>query len=208
VNDPAGVLVEWPTPEPTTAPTPAPSPTAGSETAETADVPVKKPAAAPAGYWVRRRPQGGEAKNLTTRPVPAPPYVDDSAEPGRTYCYTVRHVVSLSPLVASPDSPEACLEVKDVRPPDAPRGVTLLPRVDHLEVSWSPSSETDLATYRVYRSRAGETDAARVADLPPTARSYHDKDVTRGVSYQYVVTGVDRHGNESARSSPVSGALP
>jgi hypothetical protein len=176
-NDPAGVLVSW------TADTPSPAGTAG--------------------FVVRRRLDKGEAANLTTRPVPAPPYIDDAAEPGKTYCYSVRRVDSVEPLVASADSAESCLAVKDLRPPAAPTGLAALEREGSLEISWSPSPESDVKSYRVYRTDPGAQAPEQIAEKPAPERTYLDKP-PRGTS-RYTVTAVDNAGNESAHSNPVEG---
>jgi hypothetical protein len=66
---------------------------------------------------VSRKRGAGEAKLLTERPIPASPYLDDRVEAGATYCYTIRRVESLEPPIASADSAEQCLEVKEVVKP-------------------------------------------------------------------------------------------
>ncbi len=177
-NDPAGVLITW------------------SHSASD-DSP---------GYLVRRRLSGGDFKELAAKPVPAPPYIDDTTAPGQTYCYAVRRVASIAPPLVSADSPEACLEAKDVRPPSPPTDVTALPQRDRIDLSWGAVSDSDLASYRLYRSSGGEP--KRIAELPAAQRSFEDKDVAPGAQYRYTVTAVDGRGNESASSSPVTVALP
>jgi hypothetical protein len=213
-NDPAGVLITWTTPPPTDTPTATatatPTPTPRSTAPTHAMLrPTLTPTAPPkeSGYLVRRHLGTAEPETLTVHPVPAPPYVDDKAQPGAKYCYTVLHIESMQPLVASSEATEACLEVKDLRPPAAPTGVALLPQTGGLEVSWSPSPEPDVFSYRVYRAPAGGT-LEKLTDRPASERAFVDKTAVRGTKYHYVVTAVDRAGNESAQSTPVEGSVP
>jgi hypothetical protein len=233
-NDPAGVLISWKTPPPT-PPTATPVPTASATPRPTPRARPGAPVAGAsgstfpgeafglaagalagvlptpppkeAGYLVRRRLGDAAAENLTVHPIAAPPYVDEKAQPGSRYCYTVLKVDSMEPLVASAEAPETCLEVKDLRPPAAPSGVALLPQGAGLEVSWSPSPETDILFYRVYRATAGG-ELQKVVERSGSERSFVDTTAARGTKYRYVVTAVDRADNESAQSTPVEGMVP
>jgi hypothetical protein len=213
-NDPAGVLISWTTPPPTDTPTatatatPTPTPRSTAPTRAMLRA-TPTPSAPPkeSGYLVRRHLGTAEPETLTQHPVPAPPYVDDKAQPGATYCYTILRVESMQPLVASAAAPEACLDVKDVRAPAAPTGVALLPQGGGLEVSWSPSPEPDVLNYRVYRAPAGGA-LEKLTERPASERSFVDKTGAHGTKYRYVVTAVDRAGNESAQSTPVEGTVP
>jgi fibronectin type 3 domain-containing protein len=110
------------------------------------------------------------------------------------------------PLVASAESPEACLDVKDLRAPASPTGVALLPQGGGLEVSWSPAPEADVLNYRVYRAAAGG-ELQKLVERTASERSFVDTTAARGTKYRYVVTAVDRAGNESAQSTPVEGTV-
>jgi hypothetical protein len=227
-NDPAGVLISWTTPPPTATPTatasPTPSPTVRATARPRATAratarpglasrhdaaggvePTKPPKES--GYFVRRHLGQTPAENLTLHPIAAPPYMDEKAQPGATYCYTVITVESADPLVASAETPDACLEVKDLRPPAAPTGAALLPQAGGLEISWSPSPEPDVLSYRVYRA-GSKGPLEKLVERSASERTYVDKSVVRGATYRYVVTAVDRAGNESAQSAPVEGAIP
>jgi fibronectin type 3 domain-containing protein len=97
--------------------------------------------------------------------------------------------------------------VKDVAAPAAPTGVAALARDGALEVSWSPSSEPDLAGYRVYRATAGGT-PERLAEVGPGESAFRDTTAPSGAPHFYTVTAVDAAGNESPPSTPAEGALP
>jgi fibronectin type 3 domain-containing protein len=112
----------------------------------------------------------------------------------------VRAVAGTEPLVESEPSPEACVSVRDVFAPAPPTGVAALAAGGVVDVSWSPSTEADLASYRVYRSDGGE--ARRLAEVPSAETRFRDETAAIGPTYNYTVTAVDRDGNESAPSAP------
>ena len=68
-----------------------------------------------------------------------------------------------------------------------------------MEVSWSPSLEADLASYRIYRSPAGGP-PVRLAEVPAPETSFRDTTAPHGADVSYTVTAVDRDGNESSPS--------
>jgi fibronectin type 3 domain-containing protein len=119
----------------------------------------------------------------------------------------VRTVASSEPVVESASSGEACVENKDVFPPAAPTGVAVLLRDDGLELSWSPSLEADLASYRVYRAEAGGAPVRR-GEVAAPETAFHDTAVPPGAVLAYTVTAVDRDGNESPPSTSVEARRP
>jgi fibronectin type 3 domain-containing protein len=139
--------------------------------------------------------------------VAAPPYRDATIAPGERWCYVVRTVVSSEPVVESANSAEACVDSKDVFPPAAPTGVAVLVGADAVEVSWSPSLEADLASYRVYRAAAGAA-PTRVGEVAAPETSFRDASAPRGVPLVYTVTAVDRDGNESPLSAALEATRP
>ena len=142
-----------------------------------------------------------------TVPVAAPPFRDTTIAPGERWCYVVRTVASTEPVVESASSGEACVENKDVFPPAPPTGVAALVHDDGVEVSWSPSLEADLASYRVYRAAEGAA-PVRVAEVTAPETSFRDTGAPRGVDLSYTVTAVDRDGNESRPSAAVPARRP
>jgi fibronectin type 3 domain-containing protein len=110
-------------------------------------------------------------------------------------------------VVESSSAPEACVENKDVFPPAPPTGVAALAHEDGVEVSWSPSLEADLASYRVYRAAAGSR-PVRLAEVAAPETSYRDATAPPGAALAYTVTAVDRDGNESPPSAAVEALRP
>ena len=96
-------------------------------------------------------------------------------------------------------SAEQTLTPMDNFPPAAPADLRATASANSVELSWEANAEPDLAAYRVYRSVNGGAfeKIADVNDIP----AYSDKAVQSGKTYRYVVTAVDKSGNESARSA-------
>ncbi len=98
----------------------------------------------------------------------------------------------------------------DTTPPAAPAELTATASDGSVTLTWSPVADADLAGYTLYRM-AGDGPVnpgpgTRVAaDL--TATEYRDRNVVNQTTYGWVVTAVDRAGNESA-PSPVATATP
>ena len=137
-------------------------------------------------------------------------YRDNSFSFDHSYVYAVRSVIQADDHeLESSDSQPVVVTPRDTFPPAAPQGVVsaLLPGASAgtvvVDLSWSINVETDLAGYRVYRS---EQEGARghllTPDLLPTP-AVRDTSVQPGHHYWYIVTAVDRAGNESAPSAPV-----
>jgi hypothetical protein len=182
---------------------PAPTTAASQPTPDPLAPPVSR-----AGFWVYRRAQAGAYSSpLFAEPIAQKSYLDTEAAAGQEWCYVARAVVSTEPLIESDSSNEACLKAVDVAPPAAPAGLTVLARPGGLELRWSPSPESDLQHYRVYRA-TGTGDPEKLAEIPPGPTVYLDLTAVSGSVYRYTVTAVDRAGNESAPSAPLLGNLP
>lgn len=69
---------------------------------------------------------------------------------------------------------------------------------------WDPSTDTDLAGYRVYRSTTSGSFGAPIATLSASATSYQATNLQKGLEYFFVVSAFDINGNESPFSNQVS----
>ena len=215
--EPQAVVLAWvppPSPPPTPPPSPSPSPSpSATPSAGLGASPRPSPSPSPSpklqgGFWVyRREPESAYRRPLTPAPVAGSPFRDATIAAGERWCYVVRTVASSDPVVESASSGEACVENKDVFPPAPPTGLAVLPREDGLEVSWSPSLESDLAAYRVYRTEGGGP-RTRVGEVAAPETSFRDSAAPHGAALAYAVTAVDRDGNESAPSAPVEARRP
>ncbi len=148
-------------------------------------------------------------------------YRDKSFEFGKTYGYIVRGLITAEDAqLESSDSVPAIVSPRDTFPPSAPQSIVaavlpgLSPRESEgsllVDLSWSINVEDDFAGYRVYRSEqppaVNQQDSKGqllTPELLPTP-AYRDTSVQSARRYWYVVTAVDRAGNESAPSPPVA----
>ena len=142
-------------------------------------------------------------------------YNDTQFDFGKTYVYVVRSVISAGGSeIESDNSEPITVTPLDTFPPATPRDVVAAvlpgaaPSTFIVDLSWSINLETDFAGYRVYRS---EQEGARgqlvTPELLPTP-AFRDSSVAPGHHYWYTVTALDRTGNESAPSSPVTVDIP
>ncbi len=77
-----------------------------------------------------------------------------------------------------------------------------------ISFQWDPSSGSDLAGYRVYRSRTSGSFGAPIATLPTTTTRYQATGLQKGLEYFFVVSAYDGNGNESQFSNQVSRTVP
>ncbi|HXO60496.1 MAG TPA: hypothetical protein VN850_01685 [Candidatus Acidoferrales bacterium] len=149
----------------------------------------------------------GKLQLLASQPEQS--YNDKSFEFGKTYAYIVRAVISRDGVqLESADSTPFIVTPRDTFPPAVPQAISaaVLPaETDNalvVDLSWSINVEPDFAGYRVYRSEQPNTRGQLLTqELLPTP-AYRDTSVQPVRRYWYVVTAVDRAGNESAPSPP------
>lgn len=138
-------------------------------------------------------------------------YRDTSMVFDQTYVYKVRSVIQVEGSeLESSDSPPVTVFPRDIFPPASPQGLVAAvlpgtaPGTLLVDLSWSINLETDLAGYRVYRSKQEGTRGQLVTpDLLPTP-AIRDTSVEPGHRYWYTVTALDRAGNESTPCEPVA----
>ncbi len=169
---------------------------------------AEKPRARSHGFRVYRRlaslPYGVP---LNYEPQERRLFTDTEAPLGASVCYEIRAVGSTEPLVESAVSNEICLDVRDISPPAPPTGLAVVPRDGGLEVVWSPSSESDLGGYRIYRA-LGDVEPARMGEVPAGTTAWLDQTPRSGVLYRYRVTAFDSVGNEGLPSGTAQGRAP
>lgn len=179
-----------------------------AETAEDGDTEAKAPRARSHGFRVYRRlatlPYGIP---LNYEPQERRLLTDTGAPLGTSVCYVIRAVGSTEPLVESAASNEVCLDVRDISPPAPPTGLAVVPRDGGLEVVWSPSSESDLGGYRIYRA-VGDAEPENTGEVPAGTTAWLDETPRAGVLYRYTVTAFDSAGNEGPPSGTAQGRGP
>jgi fibronectin type 3 domain-containing protein len=107
--------------------------------------------------------------------------------------------------VEGPPSEVVSARLLDVTPPAAPylRDVSVGER--RLSVTWSATSNPDVASYRLYRAREDGDFRLIQGAIAANVTRYQDDDVEPGVLYRYALEAVDASGNVSERSNVLSG---
>jgi fibronectin type 3 domain-containing protein len=160
-----------------------------------------------AGQDVSQLNLNGKLQLLASQPTGS--YGDKSFEFGKTYAYIVRSAIDRDGVaLESADSAPAIVTPRDTFPPAAPQAISaaVVPGESDnalvVDLSWSINVEPDFAGYRVYRSEQPDTKGQLLTpELLPTP-AYRDTSVQPARRFWYVVTAVDRAGNESAPSPP------
>ncbi len=186
----------------------------------------------PHQYRIYRRQEGNKGDVLAGEvPLdpPATQFLDHGFEWGKTYYYrlTVATEVpgGMHPCgtqargsdcasvehVEGDDTPIVKVFADDVFPPGVPSGLQAVfsgvgqkPFVDLL---WSPSTDSDLAGYNIYRHEEGGQ-AVKLNSEPVKTPAYKDESVQTGKQYFYAVSAVDLRGNESERSEEANEQVP
>jgi fibronectin type 3 domain-containing protein len=98
---------------------------------------------------------------------------------------------------------------EDTVPPATPTGLVATAGDTRVTLTWNSNTEEDLAGYNIYRNTSEDTATATKLNLSSliTGTSFEDTSVINGQTYYYFVSAVDKSGNESSLSEPVS-ALP
>jgi hypothetical protein len=154
------------------------------------------------GYNVYRGTEAGrlEQAPLNREPVRTNTY-RDSVVNDRTYHYVIRAVDSPTPPgKESLDSEEVSAAARDMTPPVRPTGLTVVPGIGRVFLTWNENREGDLAGYHVYRAMKSGGEPNRLTGKPINRTTYSDTSVRQGMTYYYTVTAVDKSGNESVRS--------
>jgi hypothetical protein len=154
------------------------------------------------GYNVYRKSSSGAPVRLNNSSVAAPYFMDRAFDFGVPYSY---HVAALSgtepPYFESDDSDVLEIAPADVFPPSPPAGLESVTAPGLVTLIWERSPETDLAGYRVWRKKAGESEFRALTPASIPENTFSDTAVEKGVRYDYAVSAVDRAGNESLRSA-------
>jgi fibronectin type 3 domain-containing protein len=155
------------------------------------------------GYLMYRGTEPGKYDDLplTKESVTGSQYQDATAVNGKQYYYRVRAVDSpVRPWQESPDSAEVQARPRDTTPPASPTGITVVPGIGRVFLTWNENKEGDLDGYHVYRSMKAGGERKRLTDKPVNHTTFSDETVKQGATYYYSIPAVDKSGNESARS--------
>jgi hypothetical protein len=147
--------------------------------------------------------------------TPSPPFRDPQVQIGKKYTYSVRSIAQYDDArVQSADSNFASVDRLDSFPPSAPEGLVavLVPAQGQspasFDLSWSISPDNDIAGYNIYRREGEVTSRTKLNPTLLLTPAFRDMNVFPERHYLYTVTAVDRAGNESPESAPISGDVP
>ena len=114
-----------------------------------------------------------------------------------------KHIRIAAKEGANPSHLLIYLDESIVPPPAEPTGLVATPGYGHVTLEWEPNTESDLASYNVYR-KVG-SDGFKLEAMGLTTVTYTDYvNVKAGKPYTYQVTAVDIAGTESTRSESIS----
>jgi hypothetical protein len=170
---------------------PAPSPTASA------------PPALPTGIRIFRT---DGALRLAREPLQASSWLDTGPKPGDRPCYSLRYATSFKPLVESAPSEPACVDVKDIVPPEPPGNLVADLGDTFVELSWVASVSADVAFYRIYRSTETEARSLMIETPGPILR-IRDANMASGPR-TYEIAAVDKGGNESPPGPALKVTVP
>jgi hypothetical protein len=88
----------------------------------------------------------------------------------------------------------------DTTPPAAPTGLIATGATGSIQLNWTGNTESDLASYSVYRADTPAGPYALIATGVPVS-NYTDSGLPNSTSRSYRVAAVDISGNESAQSA-------
>jgi len=162
-------------------------------------------------FYVYETPSDALAVRLNSTPIQETTYVDRRAAKiiwGVERCFTVStvHRFEENLAVESIPSAPACVTLADKFPPKAPAGLQAVPSERVVSLIWNENTEPDLAGYLVLRGGTGGEPPTVITPTPITQAHFEDSTAEPGRTSLYVVVAVDKAGNRSQASEPVSGA--
>ncbi|WP_432484233.1 pectinesterase family protein [Kineococcus esterisolvens] len=153
-----------------------------------------------AGYVVQRATGTSTTfDTLTTTALTTAAFTDTTAVPGTAYTYRVR-ASDLSGNLSEPGAGVGALR-PDVTAPAAPTGLGATGTETGNVLTWTASTEPDLAGYLVFRSvtpDAADGSWTQLTGTPLTEPAFTDTTAPEGATSSYRVVATDTSGNTSA----------
>ena len=195
---------------------PPPPPVEAPSSAEGALVPaseaggVEAPGAPAALGYELFRAAGDEPfpeEPVNDTPLTVTTWEDTNVEPGQSYSYEVRTVVTLEKSkVASLHSAPLSIAYRDAFAPAVPMSLRLIAGgTEGVRLIWNPNDEPDLGGYAIYRREPGG-EWTRLDSGTERTATFVDRSASPAGSYDYAVAAYDltTPPNESAKSTPES----
>jgi hypothetical protein len=158
--------------------------------------------AAPYQYSVYQ--PGTPPHALTEKPIAERSFSEDAVEWGKERCYEVRAVATVEGArIESDPSRARCVVFRDTFPPARPEGLVGIGSEGAVSLIWTPNREPDLAGYIVLRAVEPATELTPLTPAPIPDTNIRDT-VPSGSHATYAVEAVDKSGNRSAPSDPIT----
>jgi len=133
--------------------------------------------------------------------LPKPEFEDRSFQFDKTYYYAVSVVGSRQdPYAESLRSQPVEVVARDSFPPGPPQNLNAVVENGIVILLWAAPLDPDVAGYRIYRSEEGGKEKQLLQVVPMNTLSFRDEKAQPGKKYEYSVSAVDTHGNESTRA--------
>jgi predicted small lipoprotein YifL len=162
----------------------------------------------PIEYTVYDATDPAALTKLTPSPIATPKYTDKRIAWGQKRCYTVRATVRMgSATIESDAGPPECRMLVDSFAPAPPKGLAAISSAGAINLIWEANTEGDLAGYIVLRGtpHEGATETPELEPIgPPITETRFSDAVVAGTTHVYAVQAIDRAGNVSAASAPVT----
>ena len=163
-----------------------------------------------AGYNIYRSEDAHKfpATPINHDPVQTPEFKDRSFEFDKTYYYVVTVLASLqNPFAESNRSATVKVTPLDIFPPAPPKDFNAISQNGAVILLWTPSPSPDVAGYRIYRREEGTKEKQLLTKELITGLGFRDTDVQSDRKYEYLITAVDTHGNESAEVTAANDSI-
>lgn len=151
-----------------------------------------------AGFNIYRETADGRVALLNPSPVPDLEFKDRDFAFGAP----VRYFVRASAVKKAPYAESANSEIREITPRDEfapvpPEDVVPVTGRGFISLSWNANREKDFVGYRVRRRAEGESEAILLTPQPIADNAFSDATVEMGRVYHYLISSMDRSGNES-----------
>ena len=147
-----------------------------------------------------------DPKPLNPSPIAGATFEVPGLAVGTEHCFAIRTAAILQNVTIEGDpTTPACVTPRDIFPPAAPQGLSLLLLDGAIELVWDAGTEPDIAGYIVLRGDGPGDTLRALTPAPIPEATFRDGTVQSGSRYVYVVSAVDRAGNASPQSARVEG---
>ncbi len=146
---------------------------------------------------------------INAEPLAAPELTDHDFQFDSTYYYRATVVGNLAnPQAESLPSEALQVTPRDTFPPGVPQNPNAVVDGTAVLLLWGPAAGNDVAGYKIYRRAPGAPDWIVLQKTLVVSLSFRDDTVEAGKSYDYRITALDTHGNESPPAETTTVQVP